>query len=243
MTDQRTLLTTLSSFAQTLTGSFSVTDVLYDLADQITGLLGVLGAGVSLMEGGSIRFITTSSEAVGRLERLQEQLQSGPCVQAVAERTAVAVGDLSRGDWSTRWPRYVAQAQAEGIRSVAGIPMLSAEGCIGAIDIYSGDPREWTEEELLAAAALAAVATGYVRHASELDQQRRLTEQLQHALESRVVIEQAKGILANALGTSVDRAFEVLRRYARSHNASLRDVATAVVRLGLRIPTTDIGPD
>ena len=235
MADQRTLLDALSSFARTLTGSFSVTDVLYDLADQVAGLLGVAGAGVSLVEDGSIRFVTTSSEAAGLIERIQEQQQSGPCVQAVKDHAPVLVTDLRDGEWRSRWPQYVSAALQEGISAVAGIPMFSDGGCIGALDIYSEKPREWTEEELLTAGALAAIATGYVRHASELDQQRRLAEQLQHALDSRVIIEQAKVILANHMDTSIDNAFQVLRDYSRSHSASLREVATAVVKLGLRI--------
>ncbi len=239
MADQRTLLETLSSFARTLTGSFSVPDVLYDLADQVTGLLGVAGAGVSLIEGGSLRFVTTSSEAAGSIERVQEQQQAGPCVEAVKEAAPVVIGDLREGDWPDRWPTYLSVALEEGITAVAGIPMLGAEGCIGALDIYSEAPRQWTDEEILIAGALATMATAYVHHAAELDRQRRLAEQLQHALNSRVVIEQAKGILANHMDTSVDDAFQVLRDYSRSHNASLREVATAVVKLGLRIHKSD----
>lgn len=241
MADQKTLLDTLSSFARTLTGSFSVADVLYDLADQVTGLLGLVGAGVSLVEDGSVRFVTTSSEAAGLIERIQEQQQSGPCVQAVKDQTPVLVTDLRDGEWRSRWPEYVSAALEEGVSAVAGIPMLSAEGCIGALDIYSETPRQWTEEELLTAGALATIASGYVRHASELDQQRRLAEQLQHALDSRVIIEQAKGILANHMDTSIDSAFRVLRDYSRSHSANLREVATAVVKLGLRIQKPDAG--
>ena len=100
--------------------------------------------------------------------------------------------------------------------------------------ICTAPVRDWTADDLDAARILADMATSYVINASELDRQRRVNEQLKEALASRIVIEQAKGALAAERGISVDEAFEVLRRHARSHSMNLRKVADAVVTLGLR---------
>jgi AmiR/NasT family two-component response regulator len=105
---------------------------------------------------------------------------------------------------------------------------------LGAMNIYSAEPRLWTDDEIATAQVLADMATSYLVNASELEKSRRTSEQLQEALQSRVVIEQAKGILSAERRISMDEAFETLRRHARNHNANLRAVADAVVNLGLR---------
>jgi AmiR/NasT family two-component response regulator len=112
--------------------------------------------------------------------------------------------------------------------------MLTESGAIGALNLYDDSVRAWTTGDLQIAAVLADIATGYVVHASQLQKQRDLASHLQQALDSRIIIEQAKGVLANAYSTSVDEAFARLRRHARNHNARVSDVASAVVNLGLR---------
>jgi AmiR/NasT family two-component response regulator len=103
------------------------------------------------------------------------------------------------------------------------------------MNVYDAQPREWSEEDLAAASVLADVATSYLVNASKLHQQQQLNEQLTTALESRAVIEQAKGITAGDAGVSVQEAYHRIRRHARNHNTSLRAVAEAVVNLGLRV--------
>ncbi len=105
---------------------------------------------------------------------------------------------------------------------------------VGALNIYDDHVREWSDEDLTAALVLADIATGYLVHASELNQARRTNEQLQAALDSRVVIEQAKGLLAGERGITLDQAFAILRRHARNRNAPVHAIAQAVVELGLR---------
>ena len=102
------------------------------------------------------------------------------------------------------------------------------------MNIYEDEPRDWTPEDIAAASVLADMATSYIVHASELAKAQRINEQLQQALTSRIVIEQAKGIVAGERGLRVDDAFELLRKHSRRNNASLGSVADAVVRLGLR---------
>lgn len=130
---------------------------------------------------------------------------------------------------------YARAARQAGIAAVAGIPMRLDGERIGVLALHNANPRDWPEEDLDAARVLADVATCYVISASRLDRQRRVSEQPQEALDSPVIIEQAKGVLAAQHGISVDSAFELLRRHARNRNATLRAVANAVVNLGLRL--------
>jgi GAF domain-containing protein len=232
MADQQLLMKALSEFAGTLAKGFTVSDVLHDLADQVTVVLGIDGAGVSVQDGDRLQFVTALDERSAALEGIQDADQAGPCVDAWRSGETVAVSDLRRS--SHGWDRYERAARKVGVVAIAGIPMKYDNQRIGALDLYSTSPREWSDDDLESARILADIATSYVVHASELDRQRRLIEQLREALDSRIVIEQAKGILSAERQISVDAAFELLRRHARSNAASLRSVAEAVVRLGLR---------
>jgi GAF domain-containing protein len=136
---------------------------------------------------------------------------------------------------SARWPQFSASATRLSIAGVAAIPMRLADEVIGTLNLYSPDPREWSDEEMAVAGVMAAVATSYVVNVSKLRQQEQLSEQLQQALESRVVIEQAKGITAEQNAVTVDQAYQRIRRHARNNNASLRVVAEAIVAVGLQV--------
>ena len=113
--------------------------------------------------------------------------------------------------------------------------MRLADEVIGALDLYAAEPRDWSDDDMAAAGVLADMATGLLVNASKLQQHQQLNDQLHRALESRIVVEQAKGIIANARGIWPDTAFQVIRRHARSHNTSLRTVAEAIVTVGLRV--------
>ena len=232
MADQKLLTQTLSEFAATLVQGFTISDVLHDLAERVTAVVGGDSAGVSLQHAGHLRFVTALDERSSHLERVQENGQAGPCVDAWRSGKAVAVADLDEAEHG--WGAYGQAARKAGIAAIAGIPMLLNGKKIGTLNIYSNTRRDWSEEDLDAARVLADIATSYVINASKLAQQRRISEQLQEALHSRIIIEQAKGVLAAERGISIDEAFQRLRRHARSHRASLRTVAEAVVHLGLR---------
>jgi GAF domain-containing protein len=136
---------------------------------------------------------------------------------------------------SSRWPHYAATATELGIAGVAGIPMHDGDEVIGALNIYSSEPREWSDKDIAVAVVLADVATGYVLNAGKLHDQEQLSEQLQQALDSRVVIEQAKGITAQRRSITVDHAYQLMRGHARNNHASLRMVAEAIVGVGLQV--------
>ena len=113
--------------------------------------------------------------------------------------------------------------------------IADGDEAIGALNIYSREPREWSDQDIAVAVVLAEVATSYVLNAAKLHDQEQLSEQLQQALDSRVVIEQAKGITAQRKSVTVDHAYQLMRGHARNNNASLRMVAEAIVGVGLKV--------
>lgn len=233
MYDESLFVETLSGFAKTLLVPYDVDAVLEGLTEHVTDVLGLVGSGVTLMQDGQLQFANAVNAAAIELEQAQHDHQRGPCLDAIREGEIVAIVDL--GQHRERWPEYVATADQHGVHSVAGIPLTLANQAIGALNLYAAQPRDWSTQDLVAARVLADMATGYLVNASKLDQQRRLNEQLQRALEHRLVIEQAKGITANAHNATVDVAFALIRRHARNHNTSIQTIAEAIVTAGLRV--------
>lgn len=232
MTDQAALTRVLREFARLLVNDYEISDALHDLVDGVTEVLGITGAGVSLADDGNVHFATAVSEPISMLERAQEETQAGPCVEAHRSGREVLVPDLFDGP--PRWPLVIRAASRAGIVAVAGIPMRLNDAKVGALNLYHNARRDWDEEELGAARLLADVTTGHLANAARLDRIRHTAEQLRTALDTRVIIEQAKGVLAGERNITVDAAFELLRSHARAHNSSLRSVAQAVVNLRLR---------
>src|SRR5665648_27911 len=233
MYDQQLFLRTLSRFAVVLPAHYDLEAALSELTESVTAVLGLCGSGVTMAEEGQLRFVTAVTQASGDLERIQEEQQAGPCRDAYETGDVIRVTDVRQE--SARWPRTPATAARVGVAGGAGFAMRLADQIIGALNLYSPQPREWSDEDIAVAGVLADVATSYVVNASKLHQQKQLSEQLQHALESRVVIEQAKGITAQQSSVSIDQAYQLMRRHARSNNASLRLVAEAIVAVGLQV--------
>jgi len=224
--DQPLFLRTLSRFAVVLPARYDLEASLAELTESVTTVLGLSGSGVTMAEDGRLRFVTAVSQASGELERNQEQHQAGPCREAYETGEVVRVTDVRRE--SQRWPQFATAATRLGVAGVAGIPMRLAEEVIGALNLYSPEARQWSDGDIAVAAVLADVATSYVVNASKLRQQEQLSEQLQAALESRVVTAYKNAI-------SVDQAYQRMRGHARSNNASLRMVAEAIVAVGLQV--------
>lgn len=226
------LVGALAEFAGTLTGRYEVSEVLYRLAEHVMKILAVAGCGVSVTdEEGRLRPVTGVNELTTELEAVEEEHQEGPCVDAFQRGELVVVDDLAgQGDW----PGWSAEAARHGVGAVLGVPLRAFDRTIGAMNIYATGARRWHKVEIQVAETLTNMAASYVANASELEQSRRTAEQLQEALDSRVIIEQAKGVLAAEMHLSVERAFEILRRHSQRHGVSLRTVADAVVNLELR---------
>jgi GAF domain-containing protein len=233
MYDQPLFLHTLSRFAVVLPARYDLEDSLTELTESVTAVLGLSGSGVTMAEQGRLRFVTAVGQASRELERSQEKWQAGPCRDAFDTGEVVRVSDIR--EESTRWPQFSETADRLNVAGVAGIPMRLADQIIGALNLYSLEPRSWSDADIAVARVLADVATSYVVNASKLRQQEQLSEQLQEALESRVVIEQAKGITAQQHAVSIEQAYQRMRRHARTNNASLRMVAEAIVAVGLEV--------
>lgn len=226
----------LAPFARRIAAGDEVSDVLHELTAQVGQVLALGGTCVSLVREDGLHFATCASERHAALERLQESgplaEAEGPCAEAVRSGREVLVPRLA--DVADRWPRYARVGAELGVCSVAALP-LRTDVVVGTLELYDDVPREWTAGELTIARVFADLAAGHLRGASALEQQRRVSDQLQSALHSRVVIEQAKGIVAAQRGVTVDAAFQILRKHANDHGATLRAVAEAVVNLGLQV--------
>src|SRR5665647_180443 len=215
MYDQPLFLQTLSRFAAVLPARYDLEAVLTELTESATAVLGLWGSGVTMADDDRLRYVTAEIQASGELERNQEWQQAGPCRDAYETGEVVRVSDVR--EESARWPEFAATSTRRGVAGVAGIPMRLADKIIGTLNLYSAGPREWSDKDIAVAGVLAHVATSYVVNASMLRQQEQLSEQLQHALESRVVIEQAKGITAFKNAVTVDQAYRLIRRHARNN--------------------------
>jgi len=235
MYDQSLLLQTLSRFAVILPARYDLQEALSELTESVTTVLDLCGSWVTMADGGRLGFLTAVSQASAELERDHAQLHPFPCPC----RDAYSTGDVVRvtdvREESTRWPEFSASATRLSVAGVAAIPMRLADEVIGALNLYSPEPRDWSDEDMAVAGVLANVATSYMVNASKLRQQQQLTEQLQEALDSRVVIEQAKGITAQQHAVSVSEAYQLMRGHARRNNASLKVVAEAIVAVGLQV--------
>lgn len=233
MADDITMFDLLQRFAANMLEKFEINDMLYELGDTVTTLLGASGSGVSVItEDGTMKFVTSTSESVVDVERAQEAEQSGLCIEAFRTGQVIAVSSIEELD---RWPEYQRAADRSGFQSMAGIPLLIGDRRLGSLNVYDKRKREWSDRDLRAAHVFADIATTYILRSGELAEAKKLSEQLQSALETRVVIEQAKGMIARDHDITVDHAFDMLRQLSRDRSAPLRTIADAVVTLGLRL--------
>jgi GAF domain-containing protein len=227
------LARTLVELADTLVADFDVVELLTALTDGCVDVLDVGAAGLMLVSpDGDLRVMAASSEAMRVLELFQLQSQEGPCLDCY--RTGQPVVNQDLATVNGRWPRFAVEALAAGFRSVHALPMRLRGSVIGALNLFHVDTGEMRQDDVVAAQAMADVATiAVLQHRAALEAQV-LNEQLNHALNSRIVIEQAKGMLAERVGADMEEAFAKLRHYARSRNIRLVDVAGDVVSGTLR---------
>lgn len=217
----------LVDFARSLGECESVEDVLQDLSDFCSRLLPVTGVGILLVEDGELQVGTTNSPEGEAVESLEVDLGQGPCVDCVRKGEAVVVRDLR--ETTDRWPDFVPKAVEIGVHSIHALPLTGRGELLGAMDIVNCEPLDLDASQLATAQMLADVAVSYILAMKLHEQSSRLASQLQRALDTRVVIEQAKGILSERHGEDLMSAFERLRRHARANNRSVRDVAADVV--------------
>jgi GAF domain-containing protein len=213
--------------ADTLVDEFDVIDFMHVLTERCVDVLGVTAAGLVLTDGkGTLQVVAASSERTRLLELFQLQTDQGPCVDCFRTGAAVSVADLFADG---RWPQFAVAANEVGYASVHALPMRLRTDVVGALNLFNVSPGPIDDATLRVGQALADVATIGLLQQRAIHRRDALTEQLQSALDSRILIEQAKGVLAERLGLDTAKAFELLRSTARRQNRRLSDLATAVV--------------
>ncbi|MFG2366395.1 ANTAR domain-containing protein [Streptomyces mirabilis] len=226
--NQQLLAKTFVELADNLVADFDLIDFLRLLTDRCVGMLDASAAGVLLADrDGKLRVMAASDEQVRLLELFQLQNDEGPCLDCFRTGTPVIVPDLTRE--FARWPRFVTAAHRSGFGAVQALPMRLRDETVGALNLFRATPGPFDLAATPLAQALADVATISLLQQRSSRRSTVLNEQLQTALNSRVLIEQAKGKLAERRGIDMEQAFTALRGYARSHNRRLSDVARAFI--------------
>jgi len=226
--DTDLLSDTFVDLADTMVADFDIIDFLHLLTDRSVLLLAAAAAGVVLADPrGELRVAAASSQEAGLLELFQLQNDQGPCLECFRTGRPVTAADLAGP--GQRWPRFAHAAVQSGFRTVEALPMRLRDQVIGALNLFRAEPGPFDPADLRIAQALADVATIGLLHERNVRRTETVAEQLQSALNSRVVIEQAKGKLAERLSIDMDRSFNMLRDYARNTNQRLTDVARAFV--------------
>ena len=218
----------LVELADTLVADFDVVDLLTLLTDRCVDVLDVGAAGLMLVApDGDLRVMASSSETMRVLELFELQAQEGPCLDCYRTGEPVVNQDLAEVDG--RWPRFAAEALAAGFHSVHALPMRLRGTVLGALNLFHVESGRMRDSDVNAAQALADVATiAVLQHRAALEAHV-LNEQLNNALNTRIVIEQAKGMVAEREGLDMEQSFIALRRHARNHNLRLADVARDVI--------------
>jgi GAF domain-containing protein len=171
--------------------------------------------------------MASSSEAMRVLELFELQSAEGPCLDAYRTGQPVLNQDLAEA--GIRWPRFAAEAIAAGFRSVQALPLRLRSSVLGALNLFHLEPGEMPDDDVQAAQAMADIATiAIIQHRERLDAEI-VNERLQHALNTRIVVEQAKGMVAETKQLDMEQAFAVLRSYATNRNLRLGDVANDLI--------------
>jgi transcriptional regulator with GAF, ATPase, and Fis domain len=229
---ERDVTKALVSLASSLVNGYDIVDLLSNLTADCARLLDVGSAGLLLANGrGVLSLLAASSEATEHLELFQLQQEEGPCLDCYKAGSPVLVPDL--GEETDRWPQFAARAGMAGFVSVHALPMRLRGETLGTLGLFGTTVGALNTDDLNLGQALADVASVSLVQDSPVADKRSLNEQLQGVLTSRVVIEQAKGVLAQQGGSDMTEAFALLRRYARDHNLRLTDVAQGVVSRSL----------
>jgi GAF domain-containing protein len=201
---------------------------LHDVVAAVVALFGVTGAGLMFLDDkDALRYVASSNEGGHALELAQEELGAGPCVDCLLLGSSIACTDVAD---DVRWPGLASRVAAFGVRAVLGVPVHAGGGAVGSLNVYYDGPHDWDESEVAALGAFASVIDNVVGHAMLAHARGRLVEQLQYALDHRVVIERAIGLLMGRAG-DVDAvaAFNRLRDLARSERRRVAEVAEEVL--------------
>jgi len=227
------LATTFVRLADTLVVGFDMVDLLQSLVETSADLLDRSAAGLVLSDGNAqLEPVASTSEEIARIELLAVRSGEGPSIACVASGSAVSIENLGE---DMHWPAYSSYAQSLGFASVHTVPLRLRTTVIGALSVYGDHIGPLASADAAVAQSLADIATISILQERALRESGIAVEQLQHALNSRVIIEQAKGVVAYVRGVGMDDAFNLMRRYSRSNNVPLREVAARIVERSLTI--------
>jgi transcriptional regulator with GAF, ATPase, and Fis domain len=231
---QRQLLETFVKLADTLIDDYDVVDLLQFLVDTCRDVLDTTAAGILLADSrGELEVVASTSEASRLVEMMQLSAEQGPCIESFRSGKRVSVPDIE--DSNPDWWQFRGSAIAQGFHSMDALPLRLRDATIGTLNLLRSSPGAAPEDTILAAQAFADVATIGILHERTLREGAILSQQLQAALNSRIIIEQAKGVVSHTRGVSIDEAFTLMRDYARSHSMGLSIVAARLVDRSLRL--------
>lgn len=228
MLREQALAEAFVELADTLVADFDTVDFLHTLATRCVELLEVEAAGLMLVDQRrQLRVTASSSEQARILELFELESDAGPCVHCF--HTGFPAADPDLDDRDPRWTRFAGQAREAGFRSVHALPLRLREDVIGVLNLFSVRPGRLNDDDMRIGQAMANVTTIGLLQQRAIKHHQVLAEQLQGALNSRVIIEQAKGVLAERLHVDMHVSFNAMRTYARRINRRLSDVARDVV--------------
>jgi GAF domain-containing protein len=220
--------------ADTLVDEFDLVDFLHDLTDHATDITGATAVGLMLADhGGHLHYMASSSESARQLELMQLQYDEGPCLDCYTSRMPVVIDDLSHE--VDRWPTFTPIALDVGIGSVHAFPMRLRRRALGALNVFGDAASPLDPDDAKIVQAMADIATIAILQERAVSSAELQTEQLQSALNTRIVIEQAKGMVARQHGCGVDEAFKLIRSQARRNQLRLADLAQSIVNDGVQI--------
>ena len=238
MNRESLLVATLVELADNLVDDYDLIDVLTLLSLRCVDAVDVDAAGVMLASPvGELQFVASSSESMTILELFQIQANEGPCVDCF--RSGHAITNYALNEADGRWPSFTPRALALGFQAVHSLPMRLRGRTIGALNLFRTHQGQLTDDDVVVAQGLADVATIAILQHRTIKDAVVLNDQLSNALNSRIVIEQAKGMIRQTTNCGMDEAFSRLRAHARNHNEGLTVLATQIVDMSMRCNDLD----
>jgi GAF domain-containing protein len=225
--DPQALSSSLDALRGLVRDGGELRSALTNVTDAVAGLFPVGGAGLMLIDDGQVlRYLAATDPASAALEAAQEELGHGPCVDSLVHNVLVTTSDVLTDE---RWPALGERLETAGVRAVLGVPVELAGGPVGSLNVYRQEPYEWDESECAALQAFAGVVNSLMGSAVQAHEQSAVVAQLQHALDSRVQIERAVGLLMGREGIDAVDAFARLRSTARNRRIKVVAVAAELL--------------